>query len=95
MPCVTISREDAGGQPAGGWFPEQRLTLEEAFAAFTTGGAYAAFAEGRFGRLVRGERADFVVIDRDPMLASPEDLRDTAVLQTWVGGCMVFARPTS
>ena len=48
------------------------------------------FADGRFGKLAKGERADFVLIDRDPTLASPAELRATRVLETWVGGRKVY-----
>ena len=91
--AAAISREDAEGQPPGGWFPEQRLTLEEAFAAFTTGGAYAAFAEEDLGSLAPGRRADFIFIDRD-IFADPDPARisQTRVLETWIGGEKVWER---
>tara|TARA_A100001391_G_scaffold66729_3_gene42508 strand:- start:97250 stop:98902 length:1653 start_codon:yes stop_codon:yes gene_type:complete len=88
--ATAISRQDAAGEPAGGWMSEQRLTREQALAAYTAAGAYAGFAEGRFGGLQVGERADFVVLDNDPLLTSPERLRNTRVLQTWVAGRRVF-----
>lgn len=88
--ATAISRQDAAGEPAGGWMAEQRLTREQALAAYTAAGAYAGFAEGRFGGLQVGERADFVVLDNDPLLTSPERLRNTRVLQTWVAGRRVF-----
>ena len=84
--AAAFTRRDAQGQPFGGWHPEEAVSREKALAAFTADGAYAGFAEGRFGRLVEGERADFVMVDRDPLLASPEELRATRVLETWVGG---------
>jgi predicted amidohydrolase YtcJ len=91
--AAAISREDAGGQPPGGWFPEQRLTLEEAFAAFTTGGAYAAFAEDQLGSLAPGHMADFVFIDRDIFANhDPASIRATRVTETWVGGHKVWER---
>ena len=83
--AAAFTRRDAQGQPFGGWHPEEAVSREKALAAFTADGAYAGFAEGRFGRLVEGERADFVVIDRDLLLASPEELRETRVVETWVG----------
>ena len=52
--AAAISREDAQGQPPGGWLPQQRLTLEQAFAAFTRGAAFAGFAEDRLGTLEPG-----------------------------------------
>lgn len=88
--ATAITRMDAAGQPFGGWRPQDRVSREQAFAAFTSQAAYAGFAEGRFGRLLPGERADFVLIDRDPLLATPEEIRATRVLETWVGGRKVY-----
>jgi predicted amidohydrolase YtcJ len=81
---------DAAGEPCGGWRAQDRVNREQALAGFTSEAAYAGFAEGRFGRLLPGERADFVLINRDPMLASPGELRATKVLETWVGGRKVY-----
>lgn len=88
--AAAMTRQGPDGQPLGGWQPQERVTREEALAAYTVNGAYAGFAEGRFGRLVRGERADFLLVDRDPLLASPGDLRETKVLQAWVGGRLAW-----
>lgn len=78
------------GQPLGGWQPQERVSREEAFAAYTSNGAYAGFAEGRFGRLVVGERADFLFVDRDPFLATPAELAATKVTEVWVNGRKVW-----
>jgi predicted amidohydrolase YtcJ len=91
--ATAFTREDAQSQPFGGWRAQERVSREEALAGFTTDAAYAGFAEGRFGKLVVGERADFVIIDRDPMLASAADLRAAKVLETWVGGERVYVAP--
>jgi len=64
----------------------QPLPRPQALAAATAGAAWAAFADGRIGRLDPGQRADFVLLDRDPLQASPDELRQTKVLETWVGG---------
>ena len=88
--AVAISRTDAAGQPFGGWHPEQTVSREQALAAYTAGAAYAGFAEGRFGRLVPGERADFVLLSADPLVASPEQMRQIRVLQTWIAGQRVY-----
>ena len=88
--AAAITRTDADGEPFGGWRPEERVNREQALAGFTSEAAFAGFAEGRFGRLLPGEHADFVLIDRDPMLASPAELRETRVLETWVGGRKVY-----
>ena len=90
--AAAISRTGPDGQPFGGGQPQERVSRELALAAYTAGGAWAGFAEGRFGRLQRGERADFLLIDRDPMLATPAEVRATQVLQVWVGGQLVHQR---
>ena len=88
--AAAISRQGPDGAPPGGWQPQERVTREEALAAYTSGGAYAGFAEGRFGRLVVGERADFIMVDRDPLLSSPADLAQTKVNRVFVGGVQVW-----
>jgi predicted amidohydrolase YtcJ len=84
--AAAISRQGPDGQPEGGWRPEERITREAAWRAYTMDAAYAGFAEDRFGRLAAGQAADFVLLDRDPLTASPAELRATKVLETWVGG---------
>jgi predicted amidohydrolase YtcJ len=88
--AVAISREDAKGEPLGGWRPHERISREAALAGFTTGAAYAAFADQKVGRLAPGLRADFIFVDRDPLLVSPSELRQTSVLETWVNGRRVY-----
>ena len=77
--------------------PQQRLTLEQAFAAFTRGGAYAGFAEDRLGTLEPGHMADFVFIDRDIFAGAttPQQIRETRVLETYLGGARVWDRATA
>jgi hypothetical protein len=87
--AAAISCTDAKGEPFGGWRPEETVTREQALAGFTADAAFAGFAEGRFGRLIAGERADFLFVDRDPLFASPQALRKTKVLQVWIGGVKV------
>ncbi len=93
--AAAITRQGPDGQPFGGWQVQERVTREEALAAYTANGAYAGFAEGRFGRLVKGERADFLFVDRDPLLASPSELRETKVLQVYVNGRLVRDQKSS
>jgi predicted amidohydrolase YtcJ len=91
--AAAISREDEGGNPPGGWQPEQRLTLEQAFTAFTRGGAYAGFAEDRLGTLEVGRMADFAFIDRDIFAgATPQQIRETQVTETYLAGVKVWER---
>ena len=88
--AAAISRQGPDGEPQGGWQSQERVTREEALAAYTVNGAYAGFAEGRFGRLVAGERADFILVDRDLLLASPTDLAQTKVSRVYVAGQLMW-----
>lgn len=88
--AAASTRQGPDGQPFGGWQPQERLTREAALAAYTSDAAYAGFGEGRFGRIEKGQRADFILVDRDPLLASSAELPGTKVLQVWVGGQRVF-----
>lgn len=88
--AAAITRMDANGEPFGGWLPAERVNREQALAGFTSDAAYAGFAEGRFGRLLPGERADFILVDHDPLLATPDEIRATQVFETWVGGRKVY-----
>jgi predicted amidohydrolase YtcJ len=90
--AAAFTRQDASGEPFGGWRPEEKATREQAWWAFTAGGAYAGFAEDRFGRLAPGQAADFIIVDRDPLLASPSELRATKVEETWIGGQKTYVR---
>lgn len=94
--AVAISRVDAQGQPPGGWMPEQRVSLNQALESFTRTAAFAAFAEDRLGSLERGKLADFIFIDRDIFAgATPEQIRDTRVLETYIAGRKVWDRATA
>ncbi len=87
--AVAISRTDENGEPFGGWWPSETVNREQALRAYTSDAAFAGFAEGRFGRLLPGERADFILVDRDPLLASPAQIRATQIFEVWVGGELV------
>lgn len=92
--AAAITREGADGQPFGGWQPQERLSRNQALDAFTRGAAYAGFAEQRFGMLLPGMRADFILLDTDPLLSSPGDLRTAKVIETWVGGVRRYEATT-
>jgi predicted amidohydrolase YtcJ len=93
--AVAISRQDANGEPPGGWQPQQAITREQALAAYTSGAAYAGFADGRFGELKAGQRADFLILDRDPLTSRADEIRHTKVLETWIGGQKVYDAATA
>jgi len=88
--AAAITRQDDSAQPFGGWQPQEALNRQQALAAYTSAAARALFAEGRIGRIAEGMRGDFILVDRDPMFAGPADLRETRVIQTWVGGRLVY-----
>lgn len=90
--AAAMSRQDARGEPAGGWMPEQRISFEAALDGFTRQAAFAGFAEKKFGSLVPGQRADFLLIDRNIETASPTDIRGTQVLETWINGKRVYVK---
>ncbi|HMG94704.1 MAG TPA: amidohydrolase family protein, partial [Gemmatimonadaceae bacterium] len=78
-----------------GWVPEQKITVEDALRAYTTGGAYASFREHEIGSLGVGKLADIVIIDRDLTKIPPETIRDAKIDYTIVGGRIVFDRTSA
>ncbi len=87
---AAVTRQDADGNPPGGWLPEQRMTLEQALRGFTVEAAHAGFAEAEVGALQPGRRADFVVLDGDPRRLGSDRLRSLPIRSTWVDGATVF-----
>ncbi|KAJ7478902.1 amidohydrolase family-domain-containing protein [Mycena latifolia] len=74
----------------GGWFPEERLTRQEALRGMTIDGAYASFTEGELGSLEVGKRADFVILSRDIMTIAPQEILGTKVLATVLDGQVAY-----
>jgi hypothetical protein len=87
---AAVTRQDQEGWPEGGWRPEERMTREEALACFTRDAAWAAGMEDKVGTLSVGKRADFIVVDQDPMTAPEEDLWKIRVLRTVIDGETVY-----
>jgi predicted amidohydrolase YtcJ len=87
-----VTRQDVNGWPAGGWFPEERMTRDEALMSMTIWPAWAAFMEDVAGSLAVGKYADFTVLDQDIMSVAPERILDTHVVMTVVGGQVVYER---
>jgi predicted amidohydrolase YtcJ len=87
---AAIARQDANDWPAAGWFPEQRMTRDEALKAMTIWPAYAAFQEEVMGSLTPGKYADFVVLDQDIMRIPAELVLRTRVLATYLAGKAVY-----
>ena len=85
---AAVTRKNEAGSKE--YFPEQKLTIEQAIAAYTVGSAYAQFAEKDKGTLAPGMLADFVVLDRDLTKIAPPEILKTRVLRTVVGGKTVY-----
>jgi predicted amidohydrolase YtcJ len=85
---AAITRKSEDGKQE--YYPQQKLTIEQAIAAYTTGSAFAEFAEKEKGTLAPGMLADFVVLDRDLTAIPPAEILGTHVLRTVVGGKTVY-----
>ena len=83
---MAVTRQTAEGTPAGGWYPEHRLSVEAALRHFTIDGAYASFDEKDKGTLALDKLADFVVLSENILEPPPERLLKARVLLTVVGG---------
>ncbi len=89
---AAVTRQDAKGLPAGGWYANEALTVKEALRCFTLDAAYAGHQEDSIGSLEKGKWADFILVDRDIFTVPPASLHATTVLQTWVAGRQVFEK---
>jgi predicted amidohydrolase YtcJ len=87
---AAVTRQDPGNLPPGGWYPDQKMTREEALQSITIWPAYAGFQESVMGSLTPGKYADFVVLDRDIMRIPDTEILATRVVSTWIGGKRVY-----
>ena len=88
---ASVTRQSSDGEPVGGWYPGQKMTRAEALKSYTIWAAYAAFEEHIKGSISAGKLADFIVIDRDYMKCADSEIKDIRVLQTILGGEVVFS----
>jgi len=89
---AAVTRRTLDDKRPGGWVPEQKISVDEALRAYTSGGAYASFMEKETGTIAPGMLADLTVIDRDLRVIAPEDIRHAKILRTFAGGKTVFSR---
>jgi hypothetical protein len=87
---AATTRQTLTAQPEGGWFPAQRLTVDEALRAYTQGSTHANFMDDRVGTLEVGKLADIAVLDRNLLDVPPAELLGARVLYTIVGGRIVY-----
>lgn len=83
---AAITRQDKNNQPPGGWFPEEKMTTQEAFASFTIDAAYSGHQENLLGTLEPGKKADFIILDRDMFAIDESEIWQIEVEETWVNG---------
>jgi predicted amidohydrolase YtcJ len=88
---AAVTRRTLDGANPNGWFPEQKITVEEALRAYTSGGAYASYDESNKGVLDPGKLADLVMLDRDITRIPPETIPQSRVMMTVVGGRIVHS----
>jgi predicted amidohydrolase YtcJ len=89
-PYAAVTRRTLDDRHPGGWVPEQKITVEEALAAYTRAAAYASFEERDKGMIAPGMLGDVTVIDRDLRRIPPADIRNARIVYTIVGGRVMF-----
>jgi predicted amidohydrolase YtcJ len=81
-----VNRQTIDGQPPGGWFPEQRVSVATALRAYTISGAYASFEESTKGKIAPGMFSDIIVLTANPFAVNPAKLYQTRVAMTIFDG---------
>ena len=87
-----VTRSTLDGAPAEGWYKQKALSSSQALTAMTITNAYAAFQDPYIGSIEVGKLADFVILDKDPLLTEETELKSIEVLQTWVSGSPVWSK---
>jgi predicted amidohydrolase YtcJ len=90
---AAVTRRTLDEKNPDGWVPEQKITVEEALKAYTSGGAYASFRERETGTIAPGMLADLTIIDRDLRTIAGPEIRDAKIVRTIVDGKTVFLTP--
>ena len=85
-----VTRKDLKGFPESGWLPDQKMSVYDAVYAYTMGGAYASYDEGKKGSIRNGKYADFAVLDKDVFSVPEEEIKDIKVCMTVLDGKVVY-----
>ena len=88
--AAAVTRQTADGKNPNGWFPEQKISVEEAVRSYTLGSAYAEFQDNVQGPLEIGKYADMIIVSDDIFTIDPPKIADAKVLTTIVGGRVVY-----
>ena len=89
---AAVTRRTLDDKQPDGWVPEQKISVDDALRAYTSGGAFASFMDKDTGTIAPGMLADLTVIDTDLRTVAPEDIRHAKIVRTLVGGKTVFSR---
>ena len=89
---AAVNRTTLEGEPLGGWFPEQKISIEEAIKAYTINNAYAAIDQDKRGSITKGKLADLAICNLNLLKIDPEKILDLDILMTIVNGRVVFER---
>ena len=87
---AAVTRRTLDDKNPNGWYPEQKISVEQALRCYTVNNAWAGFQEGKTGQLKEGMLADFTVLSEDLLTIAPEKIRDTKVFRTIVNGKEAF-----
>lgn len=90
--AVPVHRQTPDRKPEGGWMPEQAITIQEAFQAYTHEVAYQAFEDKSWGTLAAGFNADFIILDKNPFEIDPHDVPAINVLKTYRNGEAIYSK---
>ena len=83
---AAVTRQHADGTPTGGWYPDQRLTIEQAIHGYTLGAAYAGYSEHELGSLEVGKLADLTLLSHDLTQIPPSEILNVQVQRVMVDG---------
>ncbi len=89
---AAVTRQTLTGEPKGGWFPDEKLTIEEAIQAYTLNSAYASFEEKIKGSITVGKLADMAVLSDNLLEIDPAKIKDVENVMTILGGNVIYRK---